>query len=200
MPTGYTADIAEGKDVSFEQFVWRCSRGVMATITMRDEPLDKLPPECFEPSTQYHEQQISAARAELLRLEALTADQAATEATTHHAIEVARAKESNACTEARRRRYQEMISRVRAWTPPTPDHQGLKDFMLRQLDESEHFDCYQLPEPKPPKDWRAMWIEKLRSDIAYHETQIREEIERTEGRNKWLAELRASVPMPESMP
>lgn len=50
MPTGYTADLHDGKDVTFDQFVKQCARGMGALVTLRDAPWDAPLPERFEPS------------------------------------------------------------------------------------------------------------------------------------------------------
>ena len=38
MPTGYTLDLYNGKDITFEEFVLKCARAFGALIDMRDEP------------------------------------------------------------------------------------------------------------------------------------------------------------------
>ena len=44
-------------------------------------------------------------------------------------------------------RYDAMESQVLAWEPPTPDHQGLKNFMLNQIVDSRKFDAYTYEKP-----------------------------------------------------
>ena len=41
MPTGYTAIIEDDPNCTFEQYLMRCARAFGATVTMRDDPLDK---------------------------------------------------------------------------------------------------------------------------------------------------------------
>lgn len=117
MPTGYTDALYEGEDVSFEQFVWRCARGMGALVTMRDDPPDTPIPMRFVPQTAYYDRELEAARAEVARIESMPLDEIA-----------ARARDA--------------------------------------------FDA-----------WKIERMERRRA----------EEIERTESRNRWLQELRASL-------
>jgi hypothetical protein len=41
MPTGYTAEILDGKVTTFREFAQKCMRAFESTIHMRDESLDK---------------------------------------------------------------------------------------------------------------------------------------------------------------
>jgi hypothetical protein len=87
-----------------------------------------------------------------------------------------------------------MLDKVRGWVPPTPDHQGLKDFMEQQLTIS--MDKYEPEEPAYigfPKIWHKERINNELKQIEYHRKAYREECERTADRNEWLADLRKSI-------
>lgn len=197
MPTGYTAAIADG--ATFEQFVWRSARAMGALVMLRDAPSDATIPERFEPS-QWYAQRAATDRAELLRIEALTPAEAdaAAQAAWDEAFK-ARALR-NEQKEALRVRYEMMLTQVRDWHPPTPDHVGFKSFMIEQLNSSIDFDCNTkydtLPTPLRGDEWRADKIRSLRESISRAEQDQREENERTESRNRWLADLRKSVAQP----
>ncbi|VTR91619.1 unnamed protein product [Gemmata massiliana] len=46
-----------------------------------------------------------------------------------------------------------MLEHVRAWEPPSTDHENLKQFMIDQLRESIDFDCRgEYREPLPALD------------------------------------------------
>ena len=61
MPTGYTLELYDGKDITFEEFVLKCARAFGALINMRDEPRDAPIPERFEPS-YYHLKELIKAK------------------------------------------------------------------------------------------------------------------------------------------
>lgn len=201
MPTGYTALIIEGDGVSFEEFAWSCARPFGALVMMRDDGPGAKIPERFEP-TPWHTEKIAEAKARLAAAEAMTDEQAETGAEAAYQEAVAYWTKANTETDQQRARYEEMLRRVIAWEPPTPDHVGMKDFMRTQIEESIRFDCdfgRETPVRLSGADWRTREIELAQRDIAYHEKAHREEIERVEGRNAWLAALRSSVPMPEKL-
>lgn len=150
MPTGYTSIIKEG--VTFEQFVLRCARAMGACIALRDEPVDiKIP--VFEPSS-YSKNKLKEA---MLRLEALSFVSVTTssspiinfisitEATKlaekEYKDKIAYNKNGMAENNDLFHRYIKMLSMVKAWQPPTPDHAGLKEFMSEQINSSIEFDC-----------------------------------------------------------
>lgn len=201
MPTGYTADIAKG--IGFEQFVWTCARAFGALMEMRDDPQGATIPERFEPSDTYKKWLLDE-RAKLGALVAMSVEGVAAAAEAdyleRHATWVRRRAEKTAL----RNRYSEMLAKVVRWEPPTPEHQGLKDFMAQQLHESIDFDCSEKYDTEPqrvePTDWHNQQVENTRRAIARHLQSHTEEHQRTEGRNNWLKALRESVPPPASKP
>lgn len=201
MATGYTAIIEEMGDVTFEEFVWRCARAMGALVMMRDESLGAPIPERFEPSDHYA-RSIKRARARLASVQAMTPEECEREAEKEH--EVRSVERVGYCERNRHEdeRYHEMIAKVSDWKPPTKDHEGLKAFMLEQLHMSLHGDGWAPPPPRKLSgpEWRERALRSAREDIESSERHHREEVERTESRNQWLAQLRQSVPPPKVAP
>lgn len=196
MPTGYTAAIAD--DITFDDFVMSCARGMGALVIMRDQPADAPIPERFEPS-DYHTKKIAEATATIDRLARMTdaeLEQAASEA-----YETALAAQAAAIlrNDTLREKYNAMLAKVEAWQSPSEDHDGFKKFMVEQIAGSIDFDCNNryYREQKHTKltgaEWRAQEEARARKDIAYHEVENAKEIERTEARNTWLRQLRDSL-------
>jgi hypothetical protein len=167
-----------------------------ATVMMRDQPLDQMPPERFDPHTEYYRERLATTKAEIERLRSLDAGQIEAEAEADYQQAVARVTESNAKSDDLRIRYQSMLDRVKAWAPPTDQHAGLRDFMLQQLTESLNFDCGLLDMPERSINWIGERLVDLTRDVVSMEHHLADEIRRTDERNKWLADLRTSVPMP----
>jgi hypothetical protein len=194
MPTGYTYIIEERDDVSFEEFVWRCARGMGALIMLRDEPMDAEIPERFEPSA-YHKDALERAikqRDELLNTSPEALARRAAEEKGAAEASFARSLEEYG---VKHRRYRRMIDKVAAWTPPSPDHENFKSFMLEQLSSSLPGGPYAPHDP--PEDVEELMDERLglvEKDIEYHRRHWEEEVKRTEERNAWLRQLRESVP------
>lgn len=198
MPTGYTAAITE--TMQFREFAMKCARAFGALITMRDDPSDAPIPEEFKPDS-YHADAIAKAEADLKELREM--DDATKERRARSAFEAKSKQHVESLEESRatRRRYDRMLREVRDWTPPTPDHQGLKDFMIQQLEESIRFDCWEEGDSewrKPPKylgpgDWWAQQVDQANRDVAYHTREQKAEEDRAAMRTKWVKELRGSL-------
>lgn len=195
MPSGYTADVADGKITTLREFALRCARGMGALITMRDEDWDAPIPEELQPSTAYHDEALARARARLAELETLSPAECERRAEVEHqaAIESHQAGERER-TETRNR-YGAMIAQVVRWET---EADGIKSFMLDQLHQSRDFDCGGLADAPPTRgdatQWREAALRKARRDIEYHAAEREKEIARTADRNRWLKALRDSLP------
>ena len=198
MPTGYTASIKDG--ISFKDFVLQCARGMGACITMRDDPSDKEIPEKFEP-TDYHQKKIKEAREELEALSKLSIPQANEKAKKEYERDKERYSKYIEDANDLRIKYKTMLIQVKDWQLPTPDHQGVKDFMIQQITSSIDFNCntdYYHDELKKISLLTGQhWLEKenarLLKDLSYHIKEDMEEQERVAGRNKWIKALRESL-------
>lgn len=196
MPTGYTHAVQDGKITEFKDFAMVCARAMGACIMMRDDPSDAEIPAEFKPST-YNADRLVEARDELARLHGMTIDQRDAAARKHYEAEKASWDKYEAGKVTSRARYQAMIEQVKSWTPPTPDHDGMKTFMLEQLTQSIDFDCGP-SYGKPPiqmkrEDWFAQAVAKAEKDIAYHTEENAKEVERSRKRTEWVAALRRSL-------
>lgn len=196
MPTGYTAAIAD--DITFNDFVMSCARGMGALVMMRDEPMDAPIPERFEPS-DYHTKKIAEAITIIDRLAGMTEDEAEQAASDTYEAAIAAQAAAIHCNDTLREKYNAMLAKVEAWQSPSADHDGFKKFMVEQLTSSIDFDCDnryyrdQKHTRLTGAEWRAQEEAKARKDIAYHEAENAKEIERTEARNTWLRQLRESL-------
>jgi len=198
MPTGYTAGVQSGEVTEFSDFAMSCARAFGACIDMRDDPADKEIPYHFEPSNYYAEQ-IEEHEKELNKLQSMTADEIELAAKKEYESELQKQKELLAERKEQLIRYDVMLKKARAWTPPTKDHEHFKEFMVKQLTDSIEFDCtYDIPDPKPiePHEWFLAQIEYHEDAIARYKEDEQKEIERVKGRNKWLRDLRKSLNLP----
>ncbi len=195
MPTGYTAEVADGKITDLAPFVLQLARGMMPLIQMRDDPADAPIPERLEPS-DYNAKKLTELRAERLRLTCMTADEAQAAADkTVAEYEAALAKAESEFVETRKR-YDAMIAKVVDWQGGP---EGLKDFAVEQLNRGRDFDCgheFKYYSERPAdngSDWRKAALDKLRKEIEYHAIEDAKERERTIERNLWLSQLHRSL-------
>lgn len=198
MPSGYTSEIYNGKEVSGKDFIMQCARAFGATIMMRDEPLDKPIPEAFEPDS-YYSQQIEKANQRLRDVELISLAEAEARAEADYNAAVQEHSEALAKRLSCRERYERTLNEVRQWQPPTPEHVNLKDFCIKQIEESMRFDCstdyytQNPPRRKTAQEWLDAQRQQALQDITYHAQELTKEIQRTNERNQWIKDLRESL-------
>ena len=192
MPSGITAPIYEGDGITFEQFVWRCARQMMPLIHMRDMSIDT--PITMPTLSEYHKHELAKKEAHLAALlrTAENPEYALKEMYVEYEAAMDRHIKAVKAAKEARRRIKALLARVHAWSPPSPDHQGLKDLMLKQLEQDLHYEgTYDLPEPKDnPLDlWLAKKISMVERDIHYHKEQLAIDESNHAERMKWLEQL-----------
>jgi hypothetical protein len=196
MPTGYTADIHDGKNPTFREFALTCARNFGALVMLRDQPLTGDVPPKFEPSPHYAKQ-LKAYQEELAQCKLWSDKTWEREAYADFEKDVAYYRERQAESDRLRKDYTDMLRQVKAWTPPTPDHQGMKDFMIEQLESSIEHDCYNYEGKavlRTPQEYKALVLNALEKNVVRYMQYVAEEEERTAGRNDWVERLVASLP------
>lgn len=196
MSTGYTNCIKDG--ISFEDFVMRCARAMGACVTMRDDPYDKPIPEEFKPSS-YHTDEIKKFKKELVALKKMNQNEFSQKAKDKFDSEIKHKENAIKSNNKLRGKYNAMLIKVKAWNPPTSEHQGLKDFMIQQIENSIEVDCSN-------SYYESMNIKLLSADeyfeeehhlimqeLSYHSKEHEEELSCVASRNNWIKELRKSI-------
>lgn len=192
MPTGYTAILFDEPGTPFDAFVLRCARGMGALIHMRDDSLDASIPDEVKPY-DYHRDALEKAYTRARELETMTDEEADRHAAAEYAARLASKAEGEKKYAEELKVVEDMIAKVEAWKPPTPDHDGLKKFMLEQLTTSKP---YKYEYPKARLDGRT-WLIQARTDAArnieYHAKHWREDQARAERATDWIRKLKASL-------
>lgn len=204
MPTGYTAGIIDGKITTFEQFATQCSRAFGATIHMRDNPLDSP----YEPRTpsQYYVNSLQSQREKLEETKTMT-DEAIVQdfenllkdSLEYHERELEKTKVNLG-------RLNSIMESAKSWVPPTEDHEGVRDYMIDQLeitikadgDPSYHVNKIvqakkELEEGIDPKVYREEKIKEIEDRISYYEVEVRKELERCKQSNDWMDKFLESI-------
>ena len=193
MPSGYTAAIAN--DISFKEFVMNCARAFGACIELRDSPNKEIP-ERFYPS-DYHLKEIERITKDIEELEALSE----AELTKRCEEEYIESEKSRLDTIEKKNllleKYNKMLNKVHSWNVSS-EYDGLKNFMIKQIEESIHWDCdvsyYSTPKEKIEcYTWYTEKKDTLTRMIEYHEKEYEEEVKRVEERNQWIKGLRNSL-------
>jgi len=196
MPTGYTADVADGKITDFTEYALQCARAFGACIMLRDEPMSGEIPE-FKPSN-HNLESMERAEKDLSAFLAMNARQRRELHAKQQAERIASAERGLADNRQARERYEAMLRKAKEFQPPSPDHKKYAEFLVSQLEESIQFDCRDsyYEELKQPIDfdiWQTKRIKELHRDIEYHRNAYKEEVERTESRNRWVRQLKEAL-------
>lgn len=203
MPTGFTHKVADGTEPSFRTFALRCARGMGALITMRDDASDAEIPRQLTADIERYDRQIAESMKRMDELRAMTTEETyAAAADAHHERLTAWTKRQREDRE-KYDRYTAMIAETEAWQGAP---EGLKELMLDQLQRSRDFDCtypeaskYDVePKLQSGEEWRAEQFAEVARSLQWDTKYRAEEIERTAGRNAWLAQLFAALPEDET--
>lgn len=193
MPTGYTADIYEGKDVSFSDFALKCARAFGACIEQRDDDPNDKPKLIEKTKDNYHIKKIEKAKKWKKPTKA-EFDAYVKNQTAYYNEQIDKQNKLKAS-------YQKMLDKANAWTPPTKEHEGLKKFMINQLTESMEFDCsndyYQRELNNIKQLTYNQYVNDMRDsnkrDIEYHTNELKKDNERVDTRNAWISALYKSL-------
>lgn len=195
MPSGYTETLYKGGDQTFEQFVMQCARAFGALIELRDEPHAEIP-EQFEASP-YERKRLDAAIARVIELRDRSDDEWAAAQDAEIEEHNEHVRKAIAVAGERRVRYEQMLARVRSWRPPTEEHKGLQEFMVKQLEESIAFDCstrYLEEQSRlPVTEYALRKQDEATRELDRAEQSLNEAQARAAGRTAWVKDLRESL-------
>lgn len=194
MPTFYTAPI-EDKDLTLKEFMQLCTSNFV--LGNENLPFGEWP-EYAEPSEREMDD-LDSALQEMRELLTLTLEEMEIKAKQSYDNEVAYRNKQLERSDKLEKRYNKMLKLIEAWKPPTPEHEGFKDFMLNQIKISLESDTLRDYFTKYPikklsgQEWMNQRAESIGEDAKRAiEGQIKE-ITRTAYRNKWLKELKESI-------
>ena len=197
MPTGFTCIIDDKPETTFREFALRCVRGMSVCMRMRDESIDAAAPQTIEPET-WHLDKLTEAQDKFARLlEHTTGADKKRQCTETNQRRQKEYIEYTAKDNAVRERYLAMLSKVKEWVPPTPEHQNFQKFMAEQLVSGGGLDYeYSTPVPKmlTPEEWFAEELAQAEHDIEYHEEHWCKEQDNCAVATAWLQALYASLP------
>jgi hypothetical protein len=186
------------RDVSFPEFARRCARAMGGFIRQRDEPMDS-PLRATEVNEYYH---VRVRVAQQHLQDAMRMSDANIRATMLSEYDSAVQTYNDQCRAVAeiRARYEAMLAYVRAWTPPTVDHEPLREFMIRQLEESIEFDCRLKDPPQEPdvtdtgvSDRKTHIVAWAQEDLAHVEAAHERAIAKHQATRGYIEALEASL-------
>lgn len=204
MPSSYTVGIQNGTITTLRDFSLLCARAFEAAISLRDEPLAPIPPTLPPDNDEsFYIKQIAEAKQRTVALANMTdaeIDQAALQCFEQAQFAEVERRAKRDCELAR---YKSMREQVQNWTPPTADHEGLKKFMLSQIEESIIVDCSELkyfwpahlpPAHLPGDEWLAVELAQNARALQNATENLTNARKRHAGRQVWVDALFKSLP------
>jgi len=197
MPTGYTYKVEDGTITELNEFVWTCAKGMGAFLHMRDDnsPLIKRPK-----VSSYYQKRLEDTQKELSNLLKMSDEDKISAVQKEYVKNMGdNYKHANKHNQ-HNKYYNQMMTKVEAWDPPTSNHQGLKKFMLGQLELSIDPEAHYIRPKRPSADeWHKNAIQEAKRNYEYAEIHLADDHRRIDGFNQWIDQLEESLPIPDSM-
>lgn len=197
MPTGYTADIEN--DISFEDYALQCARAFGACVMQRDDS-STARPVLREVSTTYAEW-LEEAEKEVATLTAMTPSQRQAYGEKERQEQIDTRQQYFNKKIVLRNKYEAMLQKAAVWNPPTAEHVELKNFMIKQIQESIEFDCntkYDLEDMTrlsniSPVRLFDEALNTAQGKVTRYVEEVRREQQRVEESNRWILALYESL-------
>lgn len=199
MPTGYTFGLVDGSIKTFPEFAKLCMRAFGATIHMRDESMDIE----YIPRTPgtYHVEQLEAAKNKLALANSMTDQEIVdlkkkklTDRKDYLSKKISESKDLAVV-------LNNMLEKANRYEPPTPDHKGVKDFMVQQITDTIKHNAdtsyYDKELAIVERELKRITAANVRNemiadaelDISYHTKELAEENARCDNSNKWVKQF-----------
>lgn len=197
MGTGYTHKLMD-KGMEFNDFVLSCARAFGACVELRDSNIDKAPRKIESENDKYHKGELAKAKKELAKFKALSKAGKDKWAEAEKAKSIKESSQYLVKQLDENSKLLEMKFKVDDWTPPTTEHEGLKDFMIQQIDISKNDISYAQKElakvkTKSLAKYTKERLSELKWSLNYHKKEIGKAKERDTERNEWLENLYKSL-------
>lgn len=193
MPTGYTQPLYEGKDISFSDFIKRCAHAFI--IHLRDEDVaGDIPHEA--PKSTYESKRLMEEQIRLKFYTDMSDEDAEQGARDRYAEDLEVYEQFATDNQALRERYTKMLNQAKDWEVPS-DLQGLKDFMIQQLESSISYDTdmsLPAPTPKTAEEYKKSQIAMAQRAVDYATQDFQKAAERHASNQRWINALWDAMP------
>lgn len=205
MPTGYTADICDGKNVSLKDFAMDCARAFtpFARIQEDSDGDENAVSEQVASRLEWFKRNIEEEEKEIEKINAIPDEEISQIIRKQRTDEISHITENIIKVKDLKQRYENMLKQVVAWNPPTEKHNELKNFMISQLEKSIEFDCkldyYEewLQEVLDKnlatvEEYKQTFISTSLKSIDRYKEKIDKENSQLKNNVEWIKELRES--------
>jgi hypothetical protein len=200
MVTGYTADVVDGKIKTLGQFAKQCMKAFVPQ--MRDLPIDAG----FVPAVpdEYYDEKVQELEQDLAELQQTTEEELWAQRQASLKADLKCYMWNRRQVVLENRRIRKMLVLAKDFVPPTKDHNGIKLFMIEQLETTlqshypDKWDSYidalkkQINE-KMPKNYKAKLIKAKEKELRKAYDERTSEIKKCELMNEWCETFLSAV-------
>lgn len=199
MPTAYTEVIKDG--ITFEQFALRFARQYPALESISGLPLDTpIPPQvgidpCFAESVREEKENLDF-------LEKMSPQKLREFVKIKRGANLAELRQQVAETKANKKKAAALLKKIKAWRPPSPNHESMKLKMISSVESYMDVDWSLSRYNELINFWTKGFnidsycerlLQSAREDYRLACLRQKYEIERVAGHNKWIKQLRDSL-------
>lgn len=192
MPRAYVSHIDDGEVTTGKEFLMLCA-GAFGYQTDSKNAQTLVPDE-------YHKRRIQACKDRIEHYLSMTPEEAAELSESNWQSMRASCKRQIRWAKDAEEKYAPILEEIRRWVPPVDELEELKEFAIKQIttvsgDFANVRVCEEmLAVPNPtPEQWIKAQIEAEEEELSYHIRSWREEVDRTDRRNRWISDLRKSL-------
>lgn len=197
MANSLTGAIAEGTDHSLANYLLRCSKSFGYVSHMRDDA-SHSPLRMRESNVAFYQKRLKESKQELEKMKQTSLEEVSKEIQEIQDNFKRHQKELNQRKNEIKVRYEEMISKIKTWTPPSAAHEKLKNYAISQLEQNMKFDCHiskyeESESPVTPEEFKSNRIDFLQRQIIQYTSDIEEEKKFVNEANQWISQLKESL-------
>lgn len=192
MPTGYTIKIEDDENYTFREFLLKCATAFGACFHQRDSYRETP---ILNKVDLYYETQLNLAKEELKYWQNISDEELATVYNQHIDDNFKYNTETRNKQDQINKNYKNMLEQVEKWTPPSSEHENLKQFMKDQI-----ILCYNpnyipyIQEIMPSAIYYKQYnIKHMEDNIKYYSEEHEKECARVENNNQWIRQLIESL-------
>lgn len=195
MPTGYTAAVIDGEITELNEFILSCSRAFDIRFKENMDGDTKILPSREIPDR--YEREVEEARKELEEARNLSDSEAYELAKQDFAEQCRHWDEHKKQKAENLDRLQYMLDQVKQWIPPTSQHEGIKNFMIQQLEDTIEHDGtpydFLVPTQQTPVEYKRNLIKDKERWLEIKQESLDRERSNAEQRHFWWKNLFESL-------
>ena len=197
MPTGYTCKVRDGEITDSNQFLWEVAHQFGGFVCIPSDFTIDSDAEKFIKISTYYERNIQQLQKELEKYQTITDEELQKQIQDNYNKSLEENKKTRDTYRLYRKRYEDMLSKVKLWTPPTSEHENIKRDAIIQLETSIECDCNEeyINEPVlyDVKEYRKDMLVMLTDRLSRAYQDYNDQLKVHRNRVEWMKALQDSL-------